>query len=522
MRRGAGGNGKRPPVNESAEDLDRRLAFFPLTDLGNAERFRERWRGRLIFTEAAGWYWWTGKVWSRQGADGEVRKAAHLTVRSIQDEAAAIRGTGDDAVVGEKGREPILLSDLIAGWGRDSETNPRLNGLAKQASSYLEVNPADLDADPFCINCGNGTLFVRRPDDLRMTQPLPARAANIEPNGYLYFLPHDPSDFCTKITTVDYVREASCNKFIDALSFVQPDPAMRRQLAAWKGYSLTGDISEQVLCVFHGTGKNGKTVFEDTTGYVAGEYCGTTPIETFLDQGRARNAGQATPDLAELLGVRMLRTSEPKRGARLDEGLIKLVTGGDPIDARHLNKPYFRFYPEFKLTLSVNPLPVIRGTDEGIWRRIVRVPWAKQVPAEKRDRHLTRKLRAEASGILNWMLDGLCDWLDNGLVLTKETEEATAEYRRRVDQLGQFLDACTVHDQDAKVQSSVLHEVFNAWSVANAHNPWSGKAFSEAMKDRGYADKKISVMFFVGLRLVCQVSDFLDSNGRPLRSDDDD
>lgn len=506
-------------------DLDGRLAFFPLTDLGNAYRFRDRNRGKLIWSEALGWLWWTGKRWSLQGAAAQVKIAVHQTVQSIQDEAKALRDSGRDHACGTRGRgedkREVMLSDLIEAWGRESEKHTKLNALAAQAAPYLEIDTAVLDADPFCINVNNGTLFVRC-DDPRASQPPPVRAGDVEPDGYVYFLPHDASDYCTKITPCDYVPGASCERFLKFLREVQPDEAMRRQLAAWKGYSLSGDTSEQNLCVFYGAGRNGKSVFEDVCAYVAGDYAGTIGIESFLDEGRGRNAGQATPDLAKLPGVRMLRTSEPKRGSRLNESLIKLATGGEPITARHLNREFFDFYPTFKLTISGNHRPYVQGDDEGIWRRIVLVPWPVTIPQERRNRHLARELKEEASGILNWLVDGMAYWLDHGLSLSSATKEATGEYRRESDQVGRFLEACTAADESAQAQSSVLHEVFNAWSVANSLNEWSARAFSTAMAERGYHGTKSSVMFFRGLRLLKRKEDFVDDRGRALRSRDHD
>lgn len=505
QRRNSAGNGDGPPDDEERlAALDRRLAFFPMTDLGNAERFRERQRGLLIWCFAIGWLWWDGKRWAREGADERVSIAAHMSMRSIQDEADAIAGTDLDRLVGHKGRkgeeEEIYLSDMLRGFGRDSESNAKLNLVAKQASAYLAVQPVALDANPFAINMRNGTLIVDR-----------------KVEGYITFKPHDPADLMTKIAPVDYLPGSPRPRFDQFIAEVQPDAATRRTLQQWKGYSLTGDVSEQKLAAFHGKGRNGKSVFEEITAFVAGDYCATTPIETFLAEGRGRNAGQATPDLAVLPGVRMLRTSEPKKGAQLDEGLIKLATGGEPIKARHLNRDYFDFYPSFKLTISGNYRPKIVGADEGIWRRIVLVPWPVTIAKEKQDRHLATKLRDEASGILDWMLDGLRDWLDNGLMLGEEVETATAEYRHDSDQLGRFLEQCTVPSLGDRVQSTVLHSVFNAWSLANSLNEWKGRGFSDAMAERGFKRTKSSVVFFLDLKLTKTVADFLDYEGKPLR-----
>lgn len=507
-RRGAGRRATQrrdrgAPIEDVAA-LDRRLAFFPQTDLGNAERFRERQRGRFLWCAALGWLWWDGRRWNREGADARVNMAVHDCVRSIQDEAEAIAGSDFDKIGSKvvKGEEvDIFLSDLLRAWGRASEANNRLVPISKHAAAYLSVETHQLDADPFAINVANGTLVIRRTDD---------------PDAdYVSFFEHDPLDLITKIAPVTFDPDATCARFEQFLFEVQPAADTRAFLQQWKGLSLTGDVSEQKLCVFWGKGKNGKSVFEDVTATVLGDYSKSVAIETFLDQGRGRRGDQASPDLARLPGVRSLRTSEPKKGAMLDEALIKLATGGEEITARHLNKEFFDFYPRFKLTISGNYRPKIAGADEGIWRRVNLVPWTVTIPEEKRDMKLTEKLSAERSGILNWMLDGLRDWLDRGLVSPDEVKEATSEYRRDSDQLGRFLEACVVASPGDRVQSTVLHGTFVAWSRANSATEWKGKGFSDAMTERGFKKTKSSEVFFLDIKLVRFAHDFVDHEGKP-------
>ena len=494
---------------EDPQDLDLRLAFFPMTDLGNAERFRERFRGRLLWCAAVGWLHWDGRRWSRKGADERVKRAAHETVRSIMDEADALvasdkdllmstktKGKGDDAEV-----EEIHLSDILRRWARASEDNGRLNQLAKQADAYLAIATDRLDADPFKINCQNYTLTVRKTTD---------------GSPYIEYADHDPADLITKIAPIDFDPAAGCPKYDQFLVDVQPKTEMRRFLHQWLGLSLTGDVSEQRLCVWWGKGKNGKSVLMDTASHIAGDYSETVPIETFLAEGRGRNGGQATPDLAILPGVRQLRTSEPKRNATLDEALIKLATGGEPLQVRHLNRDYFKFYPQFKLTISGNYRPKIEGSDEGIWRRVILVPWTETISEEKRDLRLFGKLKLEGSGILNRLLEGLCDWLDNGLKLPQDVDEATADYRSDSDPLGRFLEACTVREPGARVQATAMHELFVAWGKANSATEWSPRGLAFALKERGLHSTKSSVSFWLDIKLTRQVRDFVDSHGKPI------
>ena len=488
-------------AGEPSDDENLRLAFFPLTDVGNAERFRDRQRGKLIWCPAIGWLFWDGKRWCRDGADEKVKIAAHDTARLIQHEAKALAGSRWDVAKPARGNKPAtMLSESLAAWGRASEAAAKLGAMREQAAPYLYVEPFALDADPFLINCRNGTLVARRRGD----------------GDCISFRPHDPRDLITKMMPVDYDPQATCPIYDDFIAFAQPEEANRRFLHQWGGLSLTGDVSEQLLVFFWGKGKNGKSTLLVAWAEVAGDLARTVPIETFINEGRGRNAGQATPDLAMLAGVRMVQASEPDRGAKLAEALIKLATGGDPMQVRFLNRDYFTLKPVFKLTMSGNYRPRVEGADEGIWRRVRLVPWTVTVPEDRRDRHLPDKLRAEASGILNRLLDGLRDWLEHGMIASAAVLEATAEYRRDSDPLGQFIEACIKRETGARIQSSELHRLFLAWAEVNAGPKWSAKGLTQALHERGWKSKKSDASFWLDVRMTKSVNDFVDHEGMPL------
>lgn len=511
----AGDDGDDGGRDDDADRLNLRLAFFPLTDLGNAERFVARNRGRLLYCSAIGWLAWDGKRYSAEGAEELVKIAEHDTVRAIQAEAEAVfvSGSRDEGVEGGrdfiveiKNDEPVMYSDKIARWGRSSEAANKLGALSKRGAPYLSISVDKLDADPMKINVANGTLVVRRGGE----------------GDYITFKPHDPADLITKMSPVNFDKAATCPIYDAFLAKIQPSDTMRRFLHQWGGLSLTGDTSEQKLAFLYGKGRNGKSTLVDIWSTVAGDYGETVPIETFLDHGKARGAGQATPDLAILPGKRMLRTSEPEKGSKLAESLIKLVTGGEPIQARHLNRDFFKFYPRFKLTMSGNYRPQIGGTDEGIWRRMRLVPFNVAIMKEEIDIHLSDKLRKEASGILNRLLDGLRDWCDHGLSEPDEVIEATAQYRSDSDPLGRFLQTCVEASSGTRVQSSVMHELFDAWCKSSGEKTWSPRGFGLALKERGFVSKQSNVMWWLDVKLIKSIHDFVDADGKPRHVSGDD
>lgn len=509
----AGGEGGGPIVpKEDAKARGMRLAFFPLTDLGNAERFRERYRDKLLWCPAIGWLCWDGRRWSRDGADDLVKIAEHDTVRAIQSEAVIVKESGnkDDPDADEDARDfvfdekrdgtLVMYSDKIAAWGRASEAMNKLGALSKRGAPYFAIGIDKLDADKMKINVANGTLVVDR---------------GATDRDCISFKEHDPADLITKISPVAYDPEATCEVYDAFLARVQPSQDMRTFLHQWLGLSMTGDIGEQKLAFLYGKGSNGKSVLVDTASYVAGDYGETVPIETFLDHGKSRGAGQATPDLAILPGVRMLRTSEPEKNSKLAEAMIKLVTGGEPIQARHLNRDFFKFTPQFKLTMSGNYRPTIAGTDEGIWRRMRLVPFDVTIPKEERDPKLFDKLRSEASGILNRMLDGLRHWCDKGLIEPEDVAKATASYREDSDPFGRFAAMCLEAAPGQRAQSSVLHEVYEAWCKSSGEKAWSNKGLANAMKERGYVSKQSNVMWWLDIKLTRSADEFVDSHGNP-------
>ncbi len=498
--RGGGGESEPPGREDDGDGLDKRLAWKPLTDLGNAERFVGRFSEYFRYCETIGWLAWDGRRWAHTGAEARLTLAVHKTVRAIQNEAEAFADSEHDFLVDEK--KDIWYSDKIKGWGRVSETASRLAAIAKHAAPMLDIPVEALDRDPMRINVINGTLVIKKRDD----------------GDYIDCVAHDPRDFITKLAPVEFDRDAECPRYDSFLLRVQPGEAERRFLHQWGGMSLTGDTGEQVMTFNYGKGRNGKGVWVNVVAYVAGDYADSIPIESFLDSGRARAGGQATPDLAGLPGVRFLTTSEPKKGAVLDEGLVKLFTGGDRIKARHLNKDFFGFVPQAKLTMQGNYRPKISGTDDGVWSRMILVPWPVFIPKEERDPRLLEELKVEASGILNRLLDGLCDWLDHGLVLPDVVREATQAYRDDSDPLGRFLNDCTRPTLGSRVQASAMHELFKAWAAANGETQWSAKGLGSALRERGLAHTKSGNVFWLDIELTKFAHDFVDGDGKPLHA----
>jgi putative DNA primase/helicase len=202
-----------------------------------------------------------------------------------------------------------------------------------------------------------------------------------------------------------------------------------------------------------------------------------------------------------LPGARMVRVSELEKGQKLKEALVKALTGGEPFLARHLHKGFFEVRPVFKPVLSSNHKPDIYGTDEGIWRRVNIVPWDVTIPAEERRpfEEVVREMVAEGSGILNWLIAGLAQYVrDGGLRPPAEVRAATDEHRDDMDPMARFVRHCLIVRSDiemsdapdwqppeaVRVGARQLFEAFNQWLVANGAKPWGETAFGRQMGER--------------------------------------
>lgn len=450
-------------------------------------------------------------------------RAVQDTVRAIQREAALIEASGtpegdathlDDfrwnrllEVKGsEKAPKYIYMADALRSHGRASESASRIAAIPQLAKGLpgMSVNTDAFDADKMVLAVENGVLRFHRP-----AGDMPAR---------IELLPHDPARLITKLAAVAFDPAAACPAYDRFFSRVQPDAETRRFMHAWAGYNLTGDISAQCFVILHGaSGANGKSTWESLRSAVMGGYSTSVKIETFLDTQQARRGSEASPDLARLPGARHVRTSEPPKGLPFAEDLIKQITGTEAMTVRHLNRDFFEFLPEMKITVQCNREPKA-SDDPAFWRRVIKVPFDVSIPPEERDGDLLTKLVAERSGILNRFLAGLCDWLTAGLPRVDRIVAATAAYRERSDVIGAFLKAATVPDEAGTVPSARLYEVYVAWCAFAAETPWKQKTFSTALAQAGLEKVKASSMIWRGLRLIRDAEAFVereyDSTGR--------
>lgn len=424
-----------------------------LTDVGNAERLVARNGRDLHFCHPWGrWLVWDGRRWA-EDTTGEAVRRCKETLRHL---AASANDLPD-----EKSRVTLLKFALAS----ERDTRIRAALTLAQAELGIAVMPDELDSDPWLLNVANGTIDLR--------------------SGELGA--HDRADLITKIIPVEFDVDAEAPTWLASLeTWFAGDVALIEFAQRLVGYSLAGTTREQVLLVLFGPGENGKTTFLTTILDLLGDYAQQTPTSTFLDR-----RGDSIPnDLARLRGARLVAAAETGESRKLNEALVKQMTGGDRISARFMRSEFFEFTPAFTPWLATNHKPEIRGTDHAIWRRLRLIPFTVRIGDEERDLELGERLRAERPGILAWAVAGCRSWLEHGLPTPPAVAEATAEYRAEMDVVGRFLADCCADAPDGEVSSSELFTRYGYWCSENGEEALSQQAIGRRLADRGYRSRR--------------------------------
>jgi putative DNA primase/helicase len=266
------------------------------------------------------------------------------------------------------------------------------------------------------------------------------------------------------------------------------------------GYTLTGSVSEKALFVLHGDGDNGKTTLLEAVREILGDYAGTVEINHLM---QTASTSEQLHAIAGLQGLRFVTASEAEEGQKLNEAKIKHLTGMGQLTGRHLYQNAFEFTPRFKLFIDANHKPVIRGSDNAIWRRIRLVPFKVSIPKGEQDRELLSKLKNEAPGILRWAVQGCVELQEVGqLENPKAVSDAVEEYRQEMDVVQHFIDECCDVEKSSKTLCSALHRQYEHWCEVARETPMSMTAFGKWLGKHGYDEVRSSTARMrQGLRL---------------------
>lgn len=412
-----------------------------------AYRLAALYSGRLLHVHGLGWHAWDGARWAL-----DERGAAKRAVLSVLRDALA--SSLDDKE---------LRADV-----RKCETASGVAGVLDLAAALEPFAAAvtDLDADPYLVNCTNGTLDLRTLD----------------------LHPHDPGERLTMVTRAAWEPSATAPTWERFLSRVLPNPEVREYLQRLAGLALLGRVEEHVFAIATGTGANGKGTTYNALLHALGDYGHAAESDLFM-VGRS-NANAASPAIFALRGRRLVVVSETERDHRLAAALMKNLTGGDPITARPLYGKPVTFPPSFTALMVTNWLPKVAGDDPAAWRRIRVIPFDVVIPEKERDSRLGQQLELEADGILAWCVRGWQEYTEKGLNAPDSVRAATDSYLKESDAVRRFIEDACLTNPHMNTALADLFAAWSAWATDDGTEPLSKRAFTTALERHGYPTSK--------------------------------
>lgn len=360
--------------------------------------------------------------------------------------------------------------EIVKLGGKLGSTN-FLNSLTKELTALVPSHAPDaFDAIEHLLQAANGVIDLRTGD----------------------LKPADPAWLITSALSVEFRPEADCDRWQSFLAQVMqeehvPDRPMSSYLQRLVGYGITGSTAEQMFAVHYGTGSNGKSVFMEALADVfRSGMCRTVPFAVF-EAGFGGGSAGPSSDIARLRGSRLVFTSEGE-GKPMKEGLLKMLTGGDRVTARHLFSEEIEFESRFLIQLASNYKPDFRGVDEGLWRRVKLIEWNRHFAKEDRDDRLRLKLRQESEGILAWAVRGAMLWYRSGLNEPESISSATDSYRDTADIMAGFYPDGVLQPADADAQHVTLASIFfafQAWAEEEGIETYSRRWLRANLDTRG-------------------------------------
>jgi P4 family phage/plasmid primase-like protien len=321
------------------------------------------------------------------------------------------------------------------------------------------------DADPYVLNTPAGIV------DLRSVE---VRA-------------HDPDALCTRITNGSPEPQARAERWEQFLREIfAEDNDLIAYLQRVCATAMLGHNREQVLYIMHGTGANGKSVFLNTLLWVLGDYAGSIPRDALLVHAQAQDARRTA--YVSLVGVRFAVLDELEDRSRLSSTALKDLTSNNPQSARALYENYRQIQLGCTPFLGTNVRPEVIEHSLGTWRRLRLIPFPVTIPPERRDPELESKLRAEADGIIQWLLEGLRAYWREGLAEPPAVAQATEEYRAEEDVLLDWLSERTERCPGAVTPSAELYADYTEWATANGIDERLGEqAFARQLTAHGFS-----------------------------------
>lgn len=484
------------------------------SDVGQAEVLGKYFSSELRYSPATHFIRYSDHYW-RESEPGAQAVAHELTRRQLKEAGndlmealTKMKNSGAQAILDStskskaeqlmneqqlKAYQDFLAAKAYQSFAVKRRDSKNITSTLRESRPVLEISPRDLDSDPFALCTPEATYDLRK--------------------GLAGAREHSPEDYITKITSVSPSKKGQ-QIWLDCLDLIfQGDQSLIDYVQMICGLAAIGKVYVEALIIAYGDGRNGKSTFWNAVSRVMGLYSGNISADT-LTVGCRRNI---KPEMAEIKGKRLLIAAEMQEGSRLNDSTVKQLCSTDDVFAEKKYKDPFSFKPCHTLVLYTNHLPRVSASDDGIWRRLIVIPFGAKITGKSDIKNYGEYLFDKAGeSILAWVIEGAKKVieLDYQIPVPGCVQKAIDEYRNQNDWFGHFLtDKCEV-DDSYKESSSALYQAYRSYSMDCNEYIRSTADFYFALEKSGFERIKVhNKRFFKGLRLRADDGadeDFLD------------
>ena len=428
-------------------------------DISNGRKFAAKYIDKLLFVRWTGhWLRWDDLRWGACEGDQHMLAAKELADKLVREAADAFTRQPDDA---NKRRHGLALAV--------HRSLPRLHAMLEAASTELGMNlptPTYLDPDPLLLGVRNGVIDLR--------------------TGRL--LAGEPAQRISKQAGAPYLTGAQCPRWEKFLLEVFGFSVVVNFVQRLVGYTLTGLVDEEILIFMFGTGANGKSVFANVLTALFGDYAVTVGTELLA---RNRAEGETARYKTKLQGARLALANEVGQADTWDDQRVKEITSREHIAARLLYQEAYSFMPTHTLWVRGNHQPTILDASDGMWRRLILLPFVRQFAPDERIPDLDRQLiRQELSGILAWAVRGCLEWQSRGLDVPASIAGATQRYRSESDVIGQWIAQRTEASAGARLTPALAYRDWREFAQAMGLSPGAQPLFTRRVRAAGVLYQK--------------------------------
>lgn len=439
--------------NDRAAELAPKIRPRDFSDAGNAEVFATLYSKEMLYCDALGWLVWDEKRWA-------VDKAA-AQVNALQLTDAMLHAAKDAFSQDE--------DSFFLKHAQRTRNKPRIDAMMALAESWLSKPPTTFDADPCVLNTPDGIVNLE--------------TGEITPNRR--------TAFCTCVTGCG-ISDVGEDEWLDFLRLITcNDDQLAKYLQMAIGCAAFGEVRKEGMFIAIGSGRNGKSTFFNAIAAALGDYSGTIVSDALITTHTRDNS----PYLATLRGKRLILTGELAEGARLSESTVKQITSTDEIQIKRLYHDPEKIKPSHTTCMFTNFLPRIGSTDNGIWRRLVVLPFNAIMPTGNKEivNYADHLFKECGGAILKWIIEGAMEFAKNGnhLPPCDVVDHATTEYRDRENWLRTFIEERCDKGDKHEIAAGKLFEAYRQYAKDTGDFPRKRADFNSAMELAGFKQRTI-------------------------------